>query len=301
MKKRKTIIATNDFAEIISEKLHQTAFEADPYPIVVTEIESSTIVAVNQSFCTVTGYNKEDVIGKTALEIGLWANREDRDIFQTELMREGSLKNMKFDFRYKNGNIGTWLISANIFELEGKNHILTIVNDITDRKRAEERILEIANGLTLATGEKFFSILVCRMSQTLDAAYVFIAEMAAPGAKSARTIAVCKRGEEIENFEYDLADTPCENVMLDQDCIHPSRVQELFPEDHLLVEMGIEAYAGSPLKDADGTVLGILVALFDREIKNPDQIKSLLQIFAIRVADEMGRIKTETALRESEE
>jgi signal transduction histidine kinase len=74
-----------------------------------------------------------------------------------------------------------------------------------------------------------------------------------------------------------------------------------FPGDHLLVELGIEGYAGAPLFGSAGEPLGLLVALFRQPVQDPGMAESLLRIFSIRAAGELERRQGELALRKSEQ
>ena len=71
-----------------------------------------------------------------------------------------------------------------------------------------------------------------------------------------RTLAFWGRGAIQENIEFDLAGTPCEDVIRGGLCHHPRGVREKFPRDQGLAELGIESYLGVPLLDVDGQVLG---------------------------------------------
>src|SRR5438094_738815 len=73
-----------------------------------------------------------------------------------------------------------------------------------------------------------------------------------------RTLAFWDRGRFLDNIEFDLAGTPCEDVVRGGLCHHPRGVQQKFPKDRPLQEMGIESYLGVPLQDGSGRVLGHL-------------------------------------------
>jgi formate hydrogenlyase transcriptional activator len=116
-----------------------------------------------------------------------------------------------------------------------------------------------------------------------------------------RTIAVCARGKIVDNFEYDLAPTPCRQVMSQSMCSYPNGVQQLFPEDRLLADMKVEGYVGTPLFDSDGRALDLMVVLYSRPVANPKLAESMLQIFAVRAGAELERRRAEDRLCKSEE
>ena len=115
------------------------------------------------------------------------------------------------------------------------------------------------------------------------------------------TIVVYARGEIANNFEYDLAHTPCRNVVRQSMCSYPSGVQRLFPEDRLLADIKVEGYAGTPLFDSSGRAVGLMVVLYSRPVANPKLAESMLQIFAVRAGAELERRRAEDRLRRIEE
>lgn len=167
---------------------------------------------------------------------------------------------------------------------------------VIERMRAEEALRNLAQGVAEAKGDAFFLSLAHRLVQTLQADYALIGALAAPDAGSVRTLAACGRSGTLDNFEYRLEGTPCENVVGRELCCYPRDVRRLFPRDRLLAEMGIEAYAGMPLFDSGGRALGLMVVLYARPLACPKIAESLLQVFAVRAATELERQRAQRAL-----
>jgi hypothetical protein len=88
----------------------------------------------------------------------------------------------------------------------------------------------------------------------LDVEYALVDELMPSGTR-AKTIGLYANGAIVHNIEYDLATTPCENVMDKKLCVYNSGVQALFPEDDLLVQMKVDSYIGIPLWDSKGSPL----------------------------------------------
>jgi GAF domain-containing protein len=139
------------------------------------------------------------------------------------------------------------------------------------------------------------------LSRALQADYAFVAELSRQEPSRVRTTAVCVDGEIAPDIEYALPGTPCANVVSSGVCAYPQGVQALFPDDGLLVEMGVDGYAGTPLFDSAGRVLGLIVVLFRRPVRDLPIVESTLQVFAARAAGEMERLRTEDALRRANE
>jgi PAS domain S-box-containing protein len=157
----------------------------------------------------------------------------------------------------------------------------------------------IAEGTANATGEEFFQALVRHLARAVPARYAFVAEFAGVNTR-VRTLAYWFRDRIAPNLEFDLAGTPCEEVVRGQLCHHPAGVKDLFTHDRPLVEMGIESYFGVPLRDSAGNHLGHL-AVFDERPMPPEPRKLLVfRIFAARAAAELARLRAERELRASE-
>jgi PAS domain S-box-containing protein len=156
----------------------------------------------------------------------------------------------------------------------------------------------IAEGTAGSTGDEFFRSLVRHLAGTLAARHAFVAEFADVNTR-VRTLAYWSGDRIVPNVEFDLAGTPCEEVVRGHLCHHPAGVKERFPRDRPLVEMGVESYLGVPLRDEAGNHLGHL-AVFDERPMPPEPRKLLLfRIFAARAAAELARLRAERELRES--
>jgi formate hydrogenlyase transcriptional activator len=166
---------------------------------------------------------------------------------------------------------------------------------------ATDDILQlIYQGTATATGEDFFRALVRATATAMQVQFCFVAEFAG-SRERVRTLAYWK-GEELEdNIEFDLDGTPCEDVLKGQVRYYPEGVQELFPRDLGLIELGIVSYLATPMTDRRGEVLGHL-AIFDI---NPMQFReselAVFKIFGARAAAELERMNATESLRHSEE
>jgi PAS domain S-box-containing protein len=175
-----------------------------------------------------------------------------------------------------------------------------ILTDITARKRAEERLLQAAKGVSAATGEALFHSLVEHLCTSLDAEYAFVATPHPTDPGMIRTIAAFGRGQRLPNFDYTLAGSPSETVIGQSVRMYDQRVNEQFPADPLLRRFGVESYVGAPLDDSSGRSLGVLAVMKCTPLLRREEARSLLAIFASRAAAELGRQRAEQALRASE-
>ena len=162
----------------------------------------------------------------------------------------------------------------------------------------EHLVFEIAQGVSGQTGVPFFRSLVRHLAAALEAEFVLVGTLQ-PGSDRIKALAV--HGGEDDTFEYELAGTPCENVVERQLCFYPSGIQRMFPEDAMLGRMDAEGYVGVPLVDSGGRCLGLICALTRRPLANPKLAEALLKIFAIGASSELERKNYGEALAHSEQ
>ncbi|MBS1246739.1 MAG: response regulator, partial [Proteobacteria bacterium] len=263
--------------------------------------QDGRIVRASESATRLLGYAPEEVLGMRLADF--YVDADGRERFLAALQAaNGTLRNFEAALRHRDGSV-TWVSTNAQFVRDAEGKVIGIegtTRDITDRKRAEDRLLDIARGVSATTGETFFHTLVAHLVQSLQADYAFVGQLTPEQDDRIRTIAAQAGDKRIEDFEYDLAGTPCQNVVGRETCAYPRAVQDQFPSDHMLAEMGVHAYVGTPLFSSNGAALGLLVVLYRRPIDEDLTIRTTLEIFAARAAAELERLRAELALRESE-
>lgn len=157
----------------------------------------------------------------------------------------------------------------------------------------------ILEGTARSTGAVFFQTLVRHLASALGVSFAFVAEFAGAPTR-VQTLAYWGRGRIQENLEFELAGTPCEDVVRGRLCHHPQEVRERFPGDQLLIDLGIESYLGVPLLDGEDRVLGHLAVFDERPMPAEPRRLFIFRIFAARAAVELERLRVEQQLVESE-
>ncbi|MEN3159144.1 ATP-binding protein [Alkalimonas sp. NCh-2] len=161
----------------------------------------------------------------------------------------------------------------------------------------DNQLRQIIEGVANTRGEAFFQAMTLQLSQVIKADFVFIARLD-HAAYSSQTLALVVDGQLVDNMEYSLEHTPCANAADDSYCIYSSGIQQLFPQDQLLVDLGVEAYVGTPLHDLQGKVMGIVVAMYRQPVSEPEQVTTLFTIFSGRIEAEMERLDFERQLQQ---
>jgi PAS domain S-box-containing protein len=128
-----------------SDERFAKAFHANPQPMWLTMLATGFFVDVNDSFLAMSGYTRDEVIGHTSLELGMWENPDERPELVKQMQEKGSLVNHEARFRAKDGSLRVLLSSAETFEIDGEVFLLVSANDITERIESEEHFRDLAD------------------------------------------------------------------------------------------------------------------------------------------------------------
>jgi PAS domain S-box-containing protein len=123
-----------------SQKHFQSLFHWIPSAVGISTMADGRFIDVNEGFSRLTGYTREEVIGRTTLELGMWADPSQRAIVLQELQKQGSLHNREGLLRTKSGEIRSLMVSLHPIQLGPTPCLIYLGHDITDRKRAEEAL-----------------------------------------------------------------------------------------------------------------------------------------------------------------
>ena len=125
-----------------SEEKFSKAFQLSPMSITLTTLEEGRYIEVNGAFEHMTGWRHDKVLGRTPLELGLWMNPAERVELGKRLLAEGSIRDVEARLRRKDGTVLIGLGTSEAIEIQGELCVISVFADITERKRAEERLRE---------------------------------------------------------------------------------------------------------------------------------------------------------------
>lgn len=129
-----------DEALLRSREKYQRAFRASPYALMITSIDDGRLLEFNERFLELTGFTREEALGRTTLELGVWADLDERARFLAALRDKGKAENFELTFRRRDGVLHQAIANAEILELQGKPGMLAIVRDRTlDELREQQR------------------------------------------------------------------------------------------------------------------------------------------------------------------
>ncbi len=126
----------------LSEEKFAKAFRMNPSAIVLARTRDARVVDVNDTFTRIFGFSRDEIIGSSTLEKGIWVDSQDRDRLLTHLANGAVLNDIEVFFNTKDKRVVTCSSSFEAIEIDGEMHILGVFEDITDHKKAETALRE---------------------------------------------------------------------------------------------------------------------------------------------------------------
>lgn len=123
---------------------YQILFHQVPYAILLTKMADGEIIEVNEGFEQLSGYTKDEALGHTTIGLNIWLREQDRSAVVDELTKGNRIHEHKIQFRHKNGQHLTGLMSSSVVYIKDEACMLTTVSDITQQSQMNERLHELA-------------------------------------------------------------------------------------------------------------------------------------------------------------
>jgi PAS domain S-box-containing protein len=245
-----------------SEERFSKAFLASPDCLIISRVEDGLILEVNDSFASLAGYRRDELLGKSALPLGLYADPSDRQRMVALLKEQNHIRDFEFAMKRRSGELRLMRFSAEPLELRGEHCWLNIGHDITERKQAEEalRVSEEEARRQLAYIEAIYAtapVGLCFVDTNLRFHSINerLAQINGKTVKEhiGRTLreAVPDIADAIEPLYRRVIDTG--KPVLDVEMGLPSRTGQI---QHFLVSY-------YPVKDSQGAVLGVNAVVMD--------------------------------------
>ncbi len=146
---RQSLVSVIEALRATEERYH-TAFETCTDSITISRMSDGMILDANKAFLDFFGFSREEIVGRTAPELGMWVEPRERDILLETVRREGKCRNLEVHTRLKSGEITWTLLSASTIELDGTTCLLSVGRDITEQKTAEQSLAAAAEALRVS-------------------------------------------------------------------------------------------------------------------------------------------------------
>jgi PAS domain S-box-containing protein len=258
------------------------------------------IEEVNEAMCRLTGMSRQEIVGRRVWQV--LEGVEEASVRQ-RIARVANERHCRFEAEHlgREGRRMALEVNATYVDADG-GRIYAFFHDVTERRRQEALVVNIARGVSAEVGDAFFRSLTEHLARELGADYAYVGELTGSADERVRTLAFHGEGVARPGFEYCLAGTPCLGAIARRGTVvYPARAAELFPEDGDLAKLGVEGYVGQALVGADGRPLGILVVMSRRPIERSAFWASMIRIFGARAAAEVERARAEAMVRQTNE
>ncbi|MEQ9441498.1 MAG: PAS domain S-box protein [Cyclobacteriaceae bacterium] len=131
--------------QLAEEKFYK-AFHLSPDAISITRLSDGLVLEVNQGFVQLTGYSREELIGRTSTEVNFWSDPRQREQMKVQLQSEGECV-MEAKFRIKGGELAEGHIRARVISIRGETCLISVVRDLREQKAAQRAQRESENRL----------------------------------------------------------------------------------------------------------------------------------------------------------
>lgn len=175
--------------------------------------------------------------------------------------------------------------------------VILMHEDITESRQVQEAMEMLARTSSAMGAEEFFRPVVEKLAKAYGARFAFIGVLL-ESKQAVRTVAVWAGDRIAENFEYQLEGTPCNDVLNRRKELIPRDAAKAYPDDAMLVEMGVESYFGAPLISSTGDTLGLIAVMDAKPMELTPWTAPILGTFASRATAELQRFNAEDALRD---
>jgi len=120
-----------------SQQKFAKVFYSNPDIMTISTIKEGRYIEVNDAFVAITGYERNEVIGRSIFDLNIWVVPKERDAVIKQIQENGRVRDFEIELRSKYGKVGTLLVSGEIMDLNGKEYLITTARDITERKQIE--------------------------------------------------------------------------------------------------------------------------------------------------------------------
>ncbi|MFO1206949.1 MAG: response regulator [Burkholderiales bacterium] len=267
-------------------------------------VRAGEVEICNAATCRLLGVESEALTGRSTFDFsppiqpdGTTSSEGVRQRMQSALA--GLPQWFQWQFRRGDGELVATLVHLEAVRFDGHICLVARVRNVSHLWN-EEILREAALAVSAAEGPDLFDQLVRSLATILKADVASIAVFADDSGERLRTVALFRDGRILPNVDYQMAGTPCADVVGREFRYYPAQARSRFPADSMMAGLGVESYAGYPLNDAAGTPLGNVAVMSRSPLASGELTESMLKIFALRAAAEIERGRADAALLERE-
>jgi len=266
-------------------------YRASPDMIFIHDC-TGRILDVNHNAAQRYHYTMEEMRKLSIADVS--ANPDSLPLVSECMRRVLGGEELDFEWLAKDSHNKSFPVEVRLRKLEGRNApgtpaVIATIRDITERKRTEESIKNIAAGVSAESGDAFYQQMVTHLAKLFDADYALIGLLDEDNPEILNTLSVFAHGSITKNMSWSLLNSPCAKVVGKNTCYCPCGVQQQYPDSQLLVDMGVDSFIGIPLFDSNNRAVGLIEILDSKPMELQQQLTEILEIFAARASTELER------------
>jgi DNA-binding response OmpR family regulator len=220
--------------------------------------------------------------------------------FQAQGIKSCILAPFKIDYTYWGFALFANRDSSRVWSSDEESILKTFSASIggeIKRNRDDQAFRSIVEGTSAQTGNEFFQSLVRHLASALPARCAMVSEIAEDHDSRCRIIAGWNGEQFVSDDQYEVTHTPYEDLLRGRSSFYSDGVQEAFPDETFLKEIGAKSYAGVPFFDSSSNVIGHLVVFDRRPMLDKERTISILRVFASRAGAELERQRAEETIK----
>ena len=285
-------------AELQASRAYYQGILSDQTELICRFYPNGVLTFVNAAYCQCFNKSLDELIGKCFIPLIPEADRYIPQESLNKLSIDNPVDVCEHRVFVPEGNIRwhQWTNRALFDDAGNFIEYQAVGRDITDRKKAEQALEKLIAGTAATVEQDFFPALVRYISEALNISYVFVSERI--GQHEMTILAFWPSDIVPFAFTYDSRPMPCQKILDEGRIYCEHSVQEMFPEDDLLIELNAQSYLGVAIRNAQGQVVGDLCIFHPDIIREPQRSEQILNVFAARAGAEIERQRAKVALEQ---
>lgn len=140
LKEKEYLAAVLQNELVISKELFESVFRLNPAAVSLSNAETAVYDDVNDAYCRLIGYSREEIIGRASYDLNIWITKFDRERLKAEILKKGWSTGMEASIRMKSGEIRHVVSGNTILHTKGRPTLLAILIDVTESKQSKEAL-----------------------------------------------------------------------------------------------------------------------------------------------------------------
>jgi len=282
-----------------SEEKFVTIFQNNPVPLTLLSATTGEFTDVNGVFLQNSGYTRDEVIGKTPDDLGIFADQTEYERLSSEIRENKVVKGMNVHIRTKSGEIRECQINLSLFYIHNKPQVLASIEDVTEQKATESAMKAMVRSIVGSTGKDSLYHITESISSWLSAECVLIGEINHDN-EHIHVLSIILDGEKGRSYTHPLKGTPCDYTITNGFTIINENLPNSFPDCFFVQENNFQSYIGALINDSEGKTIGTLCIFFRNPMNQNIPIKEIIDIIAVKAGADIERSHIEQTLINNE-